>query len=66
MQRLGGYAGTGKTTILSFLAAALPDWAPVAFTGKAAFVMREKGMAATPFPAASTTRCRGRAASRSA
>jgi exodeoxyribonuclease-5 len=44
VQTLGGYAGVGKTTVLAALADALPDWAPCAFTGRAAHVMRKKGM----------------------
>src|SRR5262249_39245796 len=47
IQTLGGFAGTGKTTSLRALAEALPGWAPCAFTGKAAFVLRQKGMAAS-------------------
>jgi hypothetical protein len=31
----GGYAGTGKTTVLCALAEELPDFAVAAFTGKA-------------------------------
>lgn len=42
---LGGYAGTGKTTVLSFLSQKLPRYAVCAFTGKAADVARRKGMA---------------------
>lgn len=41
---LGGYAGTGKTTVLSFLSKELPRYAVCAFTGKAADVARRKGM----------------------
>jgi exodeoxyribonuclease-5 len=44
VQTLGGFAGTGKTTVLAALAEALPDWAPCAFTGRAAHVMRGKGV----------------------
>jgi exodeoxyribonuclease-5 len=44
VQTLGGYAGCGKTTCLAYLAEELPGWAPCAFTGKAAHVMRTKGM----------------------
>jgi exodeoxyribonuclease V len=47
VQTLGGYAGTGKTTVVSALAAGLPRFAPCAFTGKAAHVMRGKGMPAS-------------------
>ena len=44
IQTLGGFAGCGKTTCLAELAEDYPDFAPAAFTGKAANVMREKGM----------------------
>jgi exodeoxyribonuclease-5 len=45
IQSCGGYAGTGKTTIISHLRATeLPDWAVCAFTGKAANVLRRKGL----------------------
>src|SRR5262245_55374194 len=47
VQTLGGYAGTGKTTVLRTLADALPDWAPVAFTGTAAHVMEGTGSSAS-------------------
>jgi exodeoxyribonuclease-5 len=46
VQTLGGYAGTGKTTVVRALAEVLPGWAPVAFTGKAAHVLRRNGMPA--------------------
>lgn len=41
---LGGYAGTGKTRVLSHLHRALPRWATVAYTGKAAHILRSKGL----------------------
>jgi hypothetical protein len=44
LQTLGGYAGTGKTTVLLALADALPDFAVVAFTGRAASVLRQRGV----------------------
>jgi len=44
---LGGYAGTGKTTLIRALLAALPGWAVCAFTGKAANVLRRKGVSAS-------------------
>jgi exodeoxyribonuclease-5 len=44
VQSLGGYAGCGKTTVLSVLADKLPGWKTCAFTGRAAHVMRTKGM----------------------
>jgi exodeoxyribonuclease-5 len=44
VQTLGGYAGTGKTTITAMLNHIFPNFATCAFTGKAASVMRNKGM----------------------
>jgi len=44
---LGGYAGTGKTTILSRLQEVLSGWKFVAFTGKAASNLRKKGVHAS-------------------
>ncbi len=44
---LGGYAGTGKTTILSHLQDELPGWKFVAYTGKAASNLRKKGVHAS-------------------
>jgi exodeoxyribonuclease-5 len=44
VQTLGGYAGTGKTTVIYTLHEALPSWAVCAYTGKAANVCRRKGM----------------------
>lgn len=44
---LGGYAGTGKTTILSYLYRNLRGWKFVAFTGKAASNLRKKGVEAS-------------------
>lgn len=44
VQTLGGYAGTGKTTITTTLHKFFPNFATCAFTGKAASVMRSKGM----------------------
>jgi exodeoxyribonuclease-5 len=41
---LGGYAGTGKTTLIAYLAQEWPDTAVVAFCGKAAHVLRQKGV----------------------
>lgn len=42
---LGGYAGTGKTTIIRELLRAIPDPVSVcAFTGKAAHVLQSKGV----------------------
>jgi exodeoxyribonuclease-5 len=47
VQILGGYAGTGKTTIICALAEKLPEYAVCAYTGKAAHVLVLKGCAAT-------------------
>jgi ATP-dependent exoDNAse (exonuclease V) alpha subunit len=47
VQTLGGYAGTGKTTIIKTLAAAKPSFAVCAYTGKAANVLRGKGVQAS-------------------
>lgn len=44
IQTIGGYAGTGKTTITATLHKFFPNFATCAFTGKAASVMRGKGM----------------------
>jgi exodeoxyribonuclease-5 len=48
VQTLGGYAGTGKTTIVKTLVRAFSEknegWAMMAFTGKAANIMRRKGV----------------------
>lgn len=44
VQTLGGYAGTGKTTVISQLINDLPNFAVCAFTGKAANVLRNKGI----------------------
>jgi exodeoxyribonuclease-5 len=44
VQTVGGYAGTGKTVLLGALSAALPSYAVCAYTGKAAHVLRRKGV----------------------
>lgn len=44
IQTLGGYAGTGKTTVAQKVYEALPNFAVCAFTGKAANVLRKKGV----------------------
>jgi len=41
---LSGYAGTGKTTLIRHLKDCLPGFAVCAFTGKAANVLRKKGL----------------------
>jgi exodeoxyribonuclease-5 len=46
-QSLGGYAGTGKSTIVAELIRRLPDFRVCAFTGKAANVLRRKGVDAS-------------------
>lgn len=46
-QTLGGYAGTGKTTVIKTLAKQLPRFEFCAYTGKAANVLRRKGIPAT-------------------
>lgn len=47
VQTLGGYAGTGKTTLISHIMRAKPNFAVCAFTGKAADVLRRKGIQAS-------------------
>jgi exodeoxyribonuclease V len=47
VQTLGGYAGTGKTSLIRLLRAELRGWAVCAFTGKAASVLRRKGVDAS-------------------
>src|SRR5262249_10163387 len=47
VQTLGGYAGTGKTTVIRTLTERLSDYAVCAFTGKAANVLRRKDVPAT-------------------
>ena len=44
IQTLGGYAGTGKTTLIRTLSKLKPMFACAAYTGKAANVMRKKGL----------------------
>ena len=44
---IGGYAGTGKTTIIRELVKALKKVAVCAYTGKAANVLRRKGISAS-------------------
>lgn len=46
VQTLGGYAGTGKTTVIKELSAKLPEYEVCAYTGKAADVLRRKGIRA--------------------
>jgi len=41
-QTLGGYAGSGKTTIIKYLTKFLPNFAIAAYTGKAANILRKK------------------------
>jgi exodeoxyribonuclease V len=42
--KMGGYAGTGKSVLASYLAKFFPRFGICAFTGKAANVLRKKGM----------------------
>jgi exodeoxyribonuclease-5 len=46
-QTLGGYAGTGKTTLIRYLTKFFPSFAVAAYTGKAANVLRKKGIHAS-------------------
>jgi exodeoxyribonuclease V len=46
-QTLGGYAGTGKTTLIKYLIKFFPNYAVAAYTGKAANVLRKKEIAAS-------------------
>jgi len=43
-QTLGGYAGTGKTTLIKYLKQFFPGFGICAYTGKAANVLRKKGL----------------------
>lgn len=45
--RVGGFAGTGKTTLIQHLISFLPNFAVCAFTGKASNVLRKKGVGAS-------------------
>lgn len=45
--RLGGLAGTGKSTVVKHLAELLPDFKVCAYTGKAASVLTKKGIKAS-------------------
>lgn len=45
--RIGGYAGTGKTTVMRAIVDAFKGLAVCAYTGKAASVLRSKGVQAT-------------------
>ena len=46
-QTLGGFAGTGKTTLIKYLTQFYPSFGVCAYTGKAANVLRKKGMSAS-------------------
>lgn len=46
-QTLGGFAGTGKTTLIKYLRKFFPEFAVAAYTGKAANVLRKRGISAT-------------------
>lgn len=45
-QTMGGYAGTGKTTLVRYLVKLFPTFGVAAYTGKAANVLRRKGISA--------------------
>ena len=45
--KLSGYAGTGKSTVVKHIAELLPKFAVCAYTGKAASVLRKKGIKRT-------------------
>src|ERR1700721_1662366 len=47
VRKMGGYGGTGKSTIVRELARRLPHCAVCTFTGKAAQVLRKKGVPAS-------------------
>jgi len=47
LYRLGGYAGTGKTTVAKDIAGRLDQGMFCAFTGKAAYRLRQKGLSNT-------------------
>ena len=47
VQTLGGFAGTGKTTLINVISKALKGFAVCAYTGKAANVLRKKGLSAS-------------------
>ncbi len=47
MQTLGGYAGSGKTTLIKYLTKFFPEFGVAAYTGKAANVLRKKSIPAT-------------------
>lgn len=47
VQTIGGLAGTGKSTLVSHLIKILPDFAVCSFTGKAASILRRKGVSAS-------------------
>jgi exodeoxyribonuclease-5 len=44
--RLGGYGGTGKSTVIKHLAELLPEFKVCAYTGKAVSVLKKKGIEA--------------------
>lgn len=47
VQVMGGYAGTGKTTVVKVLKDKLPGFAVCSYTGKATNVLRQKGLKAS-------------------
>ena len=42
--KIGGFAGTGKTTLIKYIIKYFPDFLVCAYTGKAANVLRKKGI----------------------
>jgi exodeoxyribonuclease-5 len=46
-QTIGGYAGTGKTVLVPKFVQAFPSFKVCAFTGKAAHVLKDRGVEAT-------------------
>jgi exodeoxyribonuclease-5 len=44
VQTLGGYAGVGKSVVVAVLAQQLPEWRVLTPTGKAAHVLRRRGV----------------------
>ena len=40
--KIGGFAGTGKTTLIKYIIKFFPDFLVCAYTGKAANVLRKK------------------------
>ncbi len=47
LYKIGGYAGTGKTTVARYIADQVPGCMAAAFTGKAAYRLTQKGLPAS-------------------